>query len=312
MNIINFNDVQKLNISPLECYKWVREGFLMKNEILLPEKISLKLENNIFFNFMPCYIPKLDKVGVKIVSRFPEHTPSLKAQLMLFEASTGKELALMDATWITAMRTGAVATLAINTLQRSDAEHYSFIGLGNTSAATLLTLLSSSDRKLKVKLLKYKNQADLFIERFSKFDKVTFTVTDSMEELFSTADVIISGVSFSDELLGQDAWFKEGVLVVPIHTRGFQNCDLFFDKVFSDDRDHVKSFKYFNRFKYFDELPNILNGKSKGRESDKERILSYNIGIALHDIYYASKIYERIVPKKQENKLLSDLSKFWV
>ena len=34
--------------------------------------------------------------------------------------------------------------------------------------------------------------------------------------------------------------------VIPVHTRGFQNCDLFFDKVFADDTDHVKDSNILN------------------------------------------------------------------
>ena len=317
MEVIRFSDIQKLNIQPVECYEWVQKALALKSESLLPAKISLKLPDNVFFNFMPCYLPNIDRVGVKVVSRFPQNIPSLKAQLLLFEASTGKDLALMDATWITAMRTGAVAALTINTLEKKNAEHYSFLGLGNTSRATLLTLLESNPDKIyNIKLLKYKDQAESFIERFSNYKNVSFTVTDDMCDLFSSADVIVSGVSFSDKILGKDEWFKEGVLVVPIHTRGFQNCDLFFDKIVADDYDHVKDFKYFNRFKCFEELSSVLyphgDQAGMGRISQKERIIAYNIGIALHDIYFASKIFERIKGDKIEDKLFIENNKFWV
>ena len=81
--------------------------------------------------------------------------------------------------------------------------------------------------------------------------------------------------------------FKPGVLVVLVHTRGFQNCDTVFDKVFADDEGHVKGLKYFSQFKKFAELDRILKGQISGRENDSERILSYNIGIGIHDIYFA-------------------------
>ncbi|MDD6209459.1 MAG: ornithine cyclodeaminase [Bacteroidales bacterium] len=316
MKIIGFSEIQKLNIQPLECYKWVQEALSMKGESLLPAKISLKLPDNVFFNFMPCHLPLIDRVGIKVVSRFPQNTPSLKAQLLLFEASTGKNLALMDATWITAMRTGAVAALSINMLQKKDAKNYSFMGLGNTSRATLLTLLATNPNKIyNIKLLKYKDQVESFIKRFSNYKNISFTVTEDIKDLFSSADVIVSGVSFSDNIFGKDDWFKEGVLVVPIHTRGFQNCDLFFDKVIADDKDHVKDFKYFDRFKCFEELSDILvyiNNKGRGRLSQEDRIIAYNIGIALHDIYFASKIFDQIKGHKTEDKLLTENNKFWV
>ena len=106
--------------------------------------------------------------------------------------------------------------------------------------------------------------------------------------------------------------FKPGVLVVPVHTRGFQNCDLFFDQVFADDVAHVEGFKYFNQFKQFDEFARILLKQNPGRTSDQERILAYNIGIALHDIYFASQVYDKVkdsLPDISSDKLSE---KFWV
>ena len=74
--------------------------------------------------------------------------------------------------------------------------------------------------------------------------------------------------------------------------RGFQNCDVFFDKVFGDDTGQIRGFKYFSQFRQYDELHRVLQGKTPGRINNDERILSYNYGIGLHDIVFASKIYE--------------------
>ena len=38
----------------------------------------------------------------------------------------------------------------------------------------------------------------------------------------------------------------------------------------------------------------MIKGEVKGRESDSERILSYNIGLGLHDVLYASRIYDML------------------
>ena len=40
------------------------------------------------------------------------------------------------------------------------------------------------------------------------------------------------------EKIGTDEYFKEGCTVIPICTMGFQNCDLFFDRVFTDEIEH--------------------------------------------------------------------------
>lgn len=50
----------------------------------------------------------------------------------------------------------------------------------------------------------------------------------------------------------------------------------------------------FSKFRAFDEFSNVLLSRNPGRENDKERIIAYNIGLGLHDILFACKIYERL------------------
>lgn len=312
MQYINFEDIQNLNIAPKTCVKWVYEALLKKYECILPAKISMKLPDDVFINTMPVCIPDIQRFGVKIVSRYPKRTPALQSDLMLYDINSGESLALMDGLWITTMRTGAVAALAIKYLRKSTARKYAFIGLGNTARATLLCLLSlEGSGPIEVNLLRYKNQAEQFVNRFKQYDNIVFKIYDSCTELIQESDVIVSCVTVANELFAPDKAFKEGVLVVPVHTRGFQNCDLFFDKIYADDQEHVRGFKYFNRFKQFDEFSHILLGQNIGRESDTERILAYNIGIALHDIFFASKIYEMVSFAPRLNSGLKE-EKYWV
>lgn len=110
-----------------------------------------------------------------------------------------------------------------------------------------------------------------------------------------------------DTVFADEKLYKKGVLVVPVHTRGFQNCDLYFDKIFCDDIGHVSGFKYFKEYKSITEMSEILNGKTLGRTSNEERILAYNIGISIQDVYFASKIYDI-----SSNFYTNNLNKFWV
>lgn len=315
MKIVDFNTIKNLNLSPSLCVEWVGEAFRMKYSAQLPGKISMKIDPKIFFNTMPVYLPQMERFGVKVVSRYPERNPSLQADILLSDTKTGKTLALMDGSWITAMRTGAVAALTIQELKTSKTKEYAFLGLGNTARATLLCLLSLllKEEPIHIRLLAYKGQEILFQERFASYNNITFSVYDSPDKLIDGADVVVSCVTVATELIAPDNVFKEGILVVPVHTRGFQNCDLFFDKVFADDTNHVKNFQYFDKFKKFDEFSNVLLKENKGRESEQERILVYNIGIALHDIYYAAKIFDLIdelpLPEAQTSSITS---KFWV
>lgn len=298
MKQISNEDIINLGISPAQCVEWVREALCLKYESQLPPKISLHPQGNDFFNTMPCLLPlSYNRFGVKIVSRIAGNKPSLHSDLLLYEASSGALLSFMEADWITQMRTGAVATLAIQTLKSSKAKTYAFVGLGSTAIATMQCLLAilPTDEVITCKLLKYKNQAEQFIAFFESYKNVNFYIVDSNEELIADSDVVVSAVTEMHTLFCEkDELYKKGVLLVPIHTRGFQNCDLTFDHVFADDRGHVAGFKYFSQFKQFNELSEVLLDRVPARKSDDERILSYNIGLGLHDVYFANKIYERL------------------
>lgn len=297
MKIIADVDIQNLGITPSQCVEWVTEAFKMKYDCQLPAKMSVHPQGNDFITTMPCLLPnEYHTFGVKVVSRVVGRVPALKSDLMLFDTMTGEVKALIGTDWITSMRTGAVAALAIKTFRNSNSKIYSFLGLGNTAKATMKCLHAIlPNEEYTVRLLRYKDQAERFANEFAGFSNVNFEIVDDMATLVTDADVVVSCITDANGiLLEDDTLFKPGVLVVPVHTRGFQNCDLVFDKVFADDTAHVQGFRYFSQFKEFGEIGNVLRGERCGRESDSERILSYNIGLGLHDVYFSHKIYEML------------------
>lgn len=295
--IIQQTQIDSLHISPAECIEWVQEGFLMKDEVQLPAKLSVHPQGEDFITSMPCLLPERDGkkyFGIKIVSRIEGQRPALKSDIYLYDAKSGLLLAIIDGDWITAMRTGAVAALAVRTFQRSNVDAYSMIGLGNIARAVALCLIDDNrHRPITLRLMRYKEQAEQFIERFKDYSNVKFEIVDDHRTFVAGAEVLLSCVTVATELLFPDNnLFQKGVTVVPVHMRGFQNCDVFFDKVFGDDTGQIRGFKYFSQFRQYDELHRVLQGKTPGRINNDERILSYNYGIGLHDIVFASKIYE--------------------
>lgn len=83
---------------------------------------------------MPCYSKKRQLYSVKLVTVFPDNTkqklPVIQGKLMLFDGATGAALAMMDAAYVTALRTGAAAGLATKILTKSDASVLAIIGTG--------------------------------------------------------------------------------------------------------------------------------------------------------------------------------------
>lgn len=303
-SVIRQEQIDALHISPTTCLEWVREAFLVKDEAQMPAKLSVHPQGEDFMTTMPCLLPILNGrkyFGIKMVSRIEGQQPILQSTIFLYDAQTGQLLAVMDANWITAMRTGAVAALAARTFKRKDVDTYSLMGLGHIGRAVARCLIADNpNRPIRFRLLRYKDQAERFIDYLQNncqpsIANCQFDIIDDKREFATEADVLISAVTVATELLfPDDSVFKKGVTVIPVHVRGFQNCDLFFDKVFGDDTGQISTWKYYSQFRSYDEIHHVLQGKNPGRTSDDERILSYNYGIALHDITFAARIYEQI------------------
>lgn len=84
--------------------------------------------------FMPAYVPSADGLGVKIVSVFPRNAalgkPTIHAVVVLVDTGTGEPLAVLDGTFLTALRTGAVSGAATDLLARQDSRVLTCIGAG--------------------------------------------------------------------------------------------------------------------------------------------------------------------------------------
>lgn len=313
MKIIGLNDIAALNIPKASYYNWAKETFLAKSDCVLPAKTSMKwYAGEGFVNVMPSIIPSLGVYGVKTVTRNPDAIPTLKSAMMLFDIKSSELLAVLDADYITAFRTGGTATLAIETLAVKNYKTIGLIGLGNICRAVVLVLLSVvKDRELTFKLHLFENTDNGLIALLKQFPNVKIETYSDIESVVRDSDVVVSCVTFTDKDLTQPEWFKKGALLVPIHTRGFMNCDEQFDRVVYDDYDHVKHFKDFELFKNKHELAEVLKNPSCGRQNNEERIIAYNIGISLLDIYFSKKIYD-MFPDKEEFSLEPELERYWV
>ena len=106
MKLITQPQIKSLNIAPAQCVEWVKESFSLKSQAQLPAKISLHPQGNDFFNTMPCLLPAPHNYfGVKLVHRIKGATPALGGDILLYDSKGGNLLAMMDADWITTMRT---------------------------------------------------------------------------------------------------------------------------------------------------------------------------------------------------------------
>ncbi len=315
--LLQHHDIAGAGITPGQCVDWVVDSFSMKYNATLPPKISVHPQGDDFFNTMPCLLPECyGRFAMKEVYRIEGREPALGSDIFLYDSKNGNLLAILDGDWITNMRTGAVAALSARLFKKSGTNTYSFIGLGNTARAAALCIIADNPGKqLTFRVMKYKDQAQSFIERFKCYDNVKFKVIDEINDFVAGAEILISCITAARGLIcDDDSLYQPGMLLIPVHTRGFQNCDLFFDKIFGDDTGHVQGFKYFSRFRQYDELSHVLLSENPGRESDDERIICYNIGLGLHDAVFASRIYDMLSNNEGISSFEQDkeTSKFWI
>jgi len=118
----------------------------------MPPKPYLNFETG-DLRIMPAYLPELGLAGVKLVNVHPDNVelPTVMGTLAVFDPGTGFLLAIMDATYLTAVRTGAAGAIAAKYLARTDSTVASFVGAGiqaYTQLQGLLVTVPSIERLL--------------------------------------------------------------------------------------------------------------------------------------------------------------------
>ena len=219
---------------------------------------------------------------------------------------------VLDSTYLTNMRTGACAYYNATRFAKSNPETLAVYGLGLAARAFMFFWTALYNKPITLKILKYKTQAEDFIEKYKHFENIKFEICDTVEDLFDS-DIIVSCVSFARNEICPDSVYKEGCTVVPVHTGGCQNCDLFFDKVAVDDIGHVEEYRYFDQFKSkMIRITDAANGRVTFRDNDSQRIVIYNGGLAIFDLYFAMKTLEKVGDEVSDLPMSYPTKRFWL
>lgn len=297
MQLLDFYTVKNLlgGVASTNFYDWVDNALKNKSDFLMPVKTRMNQENGNYYAIMPCMNAIHNTAMVKMIGRhLPKHgekRPAMLSDLLFYEADTGVLQAVMDGEYITTLRTGASAAHSALLYAKKNFKTIGLIGLGNNMTACMDVFFERTrDRQLTVKLYRHHDQETRFIERYKDYKNVIFECCDSYKATVKGSDIIISAVTRAESDFCNDESYDEGCTVVPIMTLGFQNCDLFFDHVFTDEMDQIRGFKYFDSFKTLTNTTDVLLGREPGRQSDKERILVYNYGLAIQDLYFAEQV----------------------
>jgi len=162
---------------------------LSSGGVSLPPRIAAFSSKGLL-GTMPAYAPSAG-LGAKLVSLFPENRDrdTHQAAIMLFDPENGSPVALLDGTYVTAMRTAAAAALAAKLLAREDARVLAILGTGVQSRA-----------------------AQEMFPRVRAFDEVRVAGRGEFEEAVRGADVVHAATA-ADEPVVQADWLAPGTHV---------------------------------------------------------------------------------------------------
>ncbi|HEX3833782.1 MAG TPA: ornithine cyclodeaminase family protein, partial [Solirubrobacteraceae bacterium] len=238
-----------------------------------------------------------EHAGVKVVGDYVDNhrlgLPSEMALLLLMDPLTGVPAAILDATAITEMRTGAVTAIGAERLARRDARVLAHIGARGTAYwnARLLVRVLPELEEIRVHSRRPESR-DGFAERLRDELKCEVRAVDSWEECVRGADVVVEASRLTEPTpLLRTEWVKPGALVVPYGTVSAVELSLtdIMDLIVVDDwgqagsgplgslRAHVDSGRL-SKENLHAELGEIVAGAKRGRERDEETILFWHRG----------------------------------
>jgi alanine dehydrogenase len=264
------------------------------------------------FNVLRGVLHPLELAGVKVVGDFVDNyksgLPSEMALLMLFDPSTGTPQAILNASSLTDMRTGAVTALGAKYLARKGSRVLGHIGARGTAYWNVRLLNHLFDfEEIRVHSKRAASQ-EAFAARLSHDLGKPVKAVDSWEDCIRDADIVVEATRLTEpQPLLKTEWIKAGALVIPYGTMSAVELSLtdIMSKVIVDDwgqcrkglpfgalRRHVDLDKLTEATLHA-ELGQIVAKLKTGRETDEETILFWHRGLSLSDIALGHVMLEK-------------------
>jgi ornithine cyclodeaminase len=304
---LNSQDIARLALSDAEILDAVESGLDAQGRgaVVIEPRVHLVPQAATLghFNVLRGVVQPLGLAGVKVVGDFVNNytlgLPSELALLSLFDPTTGAPKAILEATSITAMRTGAMSALGGKYLARKPSRVLGHIGARGSSYWNVRLLDHYFDfEEIRVHSRRPAS-CGAFAERLSKDLGKAVLAVDSWERCVRDADIVVEASRLAEpQPLLLTEWIKPGALVIPYGTMSAVELSLtdIMDKVVVDDwgqcrkglaygalRRHVDLDKLTEQSLHA-ELGQIVAGLRAGRESDQETILFWHRGLSLSDI----------------------------
>jgi ornithine cyclodeaminase len=282
---------------------------LAEGRILQPLRTLMWLpDRSGLLGMMPGYAQGPNIIGMKLITIFhangPAGLPSHQGLVILFEATHGQPLLLLDAAELTAIRTAAASALATRLLAREDARTLAIIGTGEQAERHIESI--SLVRKIETIYLWGRNPDHANALEARLANEYPIHLTTTAKAAAEAADIICTVTAAAQPVVKGD-WLKPGAHLnvvgscTPnnreVDSKAIKNATLFTDRyesLFKEagdfliplqegivTEDHVKG-----------ELGEVLTGSKPGRKNPDEITLFKSLGIAAEDLYAAWHIYQ--------------------
>jgi len=277
------------------------------NAVQMPAKIYLEFERG-DLRAMPAYLD--GKAGVKWVNSHPDNSsvglPTVMALLIYNDPETGFPLAVMDATHITNVRTGAAGGIASKYLARQKSKVIGFVGCGVQAYTQLLAHKEIFDIK-DVKCFDIKEESS---RKFVEFCEKIGVHAEIFEiEEVCNCDILITTTPSRKPIVKRE-WITDGTHINAIgaDAPGKQELDpeiMKAARVYVDDRNQAfhsgevnvpLSMGVIREEDIVGTIGEVITGKVEGRKGDEITVFD-STGLAIQDIATASIVFQRATEK---------------
>ncbi len=265
------------------------------------------------------YMPSADLVNemttIKTVTIFPENPasgkPTTQGVILVTDAKDGEHLAMMNASYLTRLRTGALSGIATDRLAREDATVLTVIGTGAMAFEQVLGVLEVRPISKMLLVNPTTAKAERFKERLLAFgidENIQIEIMDNVSEAVSQADIICCSTRSNTPVFdGNDVKPGTHVNGVGSYLPHMREMDFTFiqrcSKIVTDDEAGVKEeageLIHANEqpeWSFDDlhgELMDVIGGKVAGRTDENEITFFKSVGAAYFDLAVAQGVYRK-------------------
>lgn len=265
---------------------------------------------------MPGYLSDDKALGMKVVTYFQDNPsrglPSILATISLYSAETGKLLAVMDGTYITAIRTACASAMATRVLANPETPVLGILGAGVQARAHIRALTKVKPiTKIKVYSPSGRGAPSLKQDLEAEVG-VQIETVDTPEKVVREVDLLVTVTTANEPILRAE-WLKPGVHInaVGSHRPDLREIDaatLKRAKVVVDSREAIMAEcgdillaikeGAITENHIHAEIGEILAGKKVARTSGEEITLYKSVGIAIQDLAAAQLVYQRALDQR--------------